>query len=173
MSAILSDTNTFVPLGPVSSHDRTSRSEAKLQKFLLGLVKSKNLSRDIYTKVRPTGSQRPRLYGLPKVHKTDVPLRPILSMIGSAQHQLAKWLATILKPVLDRYSTYCAQDSFSFANYVRNLTKINPSTCFLGSFDVTSLFTNVPLQEQLKFVRISCSLMNIPVRRSLGCNLLK
>ena len=41
MSTILSDTDTFVRLGPVSSHDRTSRSKAKLQKFLLGLVKSK------------------------------------------------------------------------------------------------------------------------------------
>jgi len=35
------------------------------------------------------GSQRPRLYGLPKTHKKDVPLRPKLSMIGSAQHELA------------------------------------------------------------------------------------
>ena len=89
MSTILSDTKTFVPLGPVSSHDRTSRSEAKLQKFLLGLVKTNNLSRDIYTKVRPTGSQRPRLYGLPKIHKTKVPLRPIFSMRGSSVGYMA------------------------------------------------------------------------------------
>ena len=90
MSTILSDTNTFVPLGPVSSHDRTSRSEAKLQKFLFGLNKSKNLSHYLYTRVRPTGSQLPRLHGLPKNHKTDVPLRLTLSMIGSAQHHLGK-----------------------------------------------------------------------------------
>ena len=31
VSNILSDTHTFVPLGPVSSHDRTSQREAKLQ----------------------------------------------------------------------------------------------------------------------------------------------
>ena len=116
----------------------------------MGLVKSKNLSCDTYTRVRPTGSQRPRLYSLPKIHKTEVPLRLILSMIGSVQYQLDKWLDILLKPVLDRYSMYCVQDSFSFANYVRNLTNINPSTCFLGSFDITSLFTNVPPRETIE-----------------------
>lgn len=150
MSAILNDTNTFVPLGPVSTHDKTSRNEAKLQKYLLGLVKSNNLPRDIYDEVRPTGSQRPRLYGLPKIHKTGVPLRPILSMIGSAQHQLAKWLSKVLQPVLEHYSKYCVRDSFSFATHVRNLTNINHSACFLGSFDIASLFTNVPLKETIE-----------------------
>ena len=43
-----------------------------------------------YKFIRPTGSQRPRMYALTKTHKKDVPLRPILSMTGSAQHQLAK-----------------------------------------------------------------------------------
>ena len=43
----------------------------------------------------PTDSQRPRMYGLPKTHKENIPLRPVLSMIGSSQHELAKWLAEI------------------------------------------------------------------------------
>ena len=40
------------------------------------------------------------MYGLPKTHKKDVPLCPILSMVGSSQHQLAKWLTSVLDPVL-------------------------------------------------------------------------
>ena len=32
-----------------------------------------------------------RPYGLPKTHKEDTSLRPILSMIGPSQHELAKW----------------------------------------------------------------------------------
>ena len=34
--------------------------------------------------LRPTGSHPARLYGLAKVHKTTCPVRPILSMPGSA-----------------------------------------------------------------------------------------
>ena len=40
-----------------------------------------------------------RLYGSAKIHKTNVPLRPILSMPGSAYHKIAlqvtEWLSVI------------------------------------------------------------------------------
>ena len=44
------------------------------------------LPKSLYQNIRPTGSQRPKMYGLPKTHKTNVPLRPILSMTGSSHH---------------------------------------------------------------------------------------
>ena len=40
-------------------------------------------------------------------------------MIGSAQHSLAKWLTSILDPVLLLYFTNCIQDSFTFAQRIR------------------------------------------------------
>ena len=54
----------------------------------------------IYDAIRPTGLQRPRMYGLPKTHKEGTPLRPILSMTGSSHHELGKWLSSLLQPVL-------------------------------------------------------------------------
>ena len=77
-----------------------AKTEQKLQKCLLDFVNQNILSRDIYDRIRPTGSQRPHMYGLPKTHKENIPLRPILSMISSSQHELAKWLSKILAPVL-------------------------------------------------------------------------
>ena len=88
----------------------------------------------------PTGSQRPRMYGLPKIHKQDVPCRPILSMIGSAQHELAKFLAALLQPVLELYSNNCINGSFSFAEMIQ-LLKVNSNDSILCSFDICSLFT--------------------------------
>ena len=41
------------------------------------------------------------MYGLSKIYKRDVSCRPILSMIGSARHELAKFLAALLQPVLE------------------------------------------------------------------------
>ena len=43
-------------------------------------------SHENYNLIRPVGSIRPRLYGLPKLNKVDIPLMPILSMIWSQQH---------------------------------------------------------------------------------------
>ena len=149
MECILSDTSKFKLLGPVSEFDKTEKNEAKLQRHLLKLVKADELPQNVYQVIRPTGSQRPRMYGLPKIHKQNVPCRPILSMIGSAQHELAKFLAALLQPVLNRYSINCIQDSFTFAERIQKLS-VNPNKCFLCSYDICSLFTNVPLAETIE-----------------------
>ena len=83
-----------------------------------------------------------------KTHKEGTPLRPILSMTGSSHHELGKWLASLLQPVLERFSSHCISDSFTFAKTMQNLD-IDPNV-FMCSFDVSSLFTNVPLDETIK-----------------------
>ena len=88
------------------------------------------------------------MYGLPKVHKKDVPLRPILSMVGSVQHKLAKWLAELLQPVLNSFSKFSISDSFEFANFIRG-TIINNDNKFMCSYDIKSLYTNIPLEETI------------------------
>jgi hypothetical protein len=40
----------------------------------------------------PMCPQIPRIYGLPKIHKNDVPLRPIVSTRNSVTYNLAKYL---------------------------------------------------------------------------------
>ena len=46
------------------------------------------------------GSNPSRIYGLPKLHKTGVPLRPIVSAIGSYTYELSKYLNEIIKPLM-------------------------------------------------------------------------
>ena len=90
-----------------------------------------------------------RLYGLPKTHKTNMPLRPILSMTSSAQHQLAKYLSSFLQPVLFLYSSNCILDSFTFADIIK-FFNLDPSSVFLCSFNISSLFTNTFLAETIQ-----------------------
>ena len=70
-------------------------------------------------------------------------------MIGSSQHDLAKWLAEILAPVLKLYSSHSVKVSFRFANFIQNCN-LEPAKTFLCSFDISSLFTNVPLDETIE-----------------------
>ena len=67
-------------------------------------------------------------------------------MCHSIQHSLAKWLIQLLCPVLAFYSGFCADDSFTFSFMIRQLPPCVDSQ-FMVSFDITSLFTNVPLDE--------------------------
>ena len=69
-------------------------------------------------------------------------------MTGSSHHELGKWLAGLLHSVLERFSSHCISDSFTFAKTMQNLD-IDPNV-FMYSFDVTSLFTDVLLDETIK-----------------------
>ena len=76
-------------------------------------------------------------------------MRPVLSMIGSPQHSLAKWLVRVFEPVLSKYSLFTVKDSFSFSECIKGL-RLNMDNIYICSYDIKSLFTSVPLQEVLK-----------------------
>ena len=61
----------------------------------------------------------------------------------------AQWLSEVLDPVLQQYSKHCIKDSFTFAEFMQNLN-IENETSFMCPFDISSLFTNVPLNETIK-----------------------
>ena len=41
----------------------------------------------------------PRFYGLPKIYKPGIPLRPIVSFVNSPTYAISGYLARILSPV--------------------------------------------------------------------------
>ena len=69
-------------------------------------------------------------------------------MIGTAEYQLAKYLDSLIKPNLP--------DRFMLNSTDHFLEKLNKFTLQPGdkclSFDVCSLFTNVPLEETIQIV---------------------
>ena len=150
MMDILMDSSKFECLGSTADSDHTGQNERALQAFLYRLLKDGKISESVYKRIRPTGSVRPRMYGLPKLHKPEpIPLRPILSMVGSAQHEMARWLKEFLEPVLERYSSRLVKDTFSFCEVLHQYGEVGEDT-FMCSFDVKSLFTNVPILETIQ-----------------------
>ena len=69
-------------------------------------------------------------------------------MIGSPQHRLAKWLISILEPIRLKFSKFTVNDSFSYVEFIREYKEIE-TECYMCSYDIKSLFTNVPLDEVL------------------------
>ena len=86
----------FQLLGNCDDNEKTGLRERARQAFLLRQCKEGEVSQVIDEKIRPSGSVRPRIYGLPKVQKADpIPMRPILSMVWSARHEMVRWLADL------------------------------------------------------------------------------
>ena len=67
--------------------------EKDISKELLAMKKKDEISEAFYNRLRSTGAQPARLYGLAKVHKQGTPLRPVLSLPGSSYDNLNKILA--------------------------------------------------------------------------------
>ena len=111
------------------------------------LEKSGTLSTEQYKKIEAIGSRPGILYGLCKVHKaiTDIcpPFRPILSAIGTPSYKLAKFLVPKLS--LITFNEFTVKDSFAFDEEIVHQN----SKLFMGSLDVDSLFTNIPLEETI------------------------
>ena len=105
------------------------------------------MSTEQYKKIKAVGSRPGILYGLCKVHKaiTDVcsPFRPIPSAIGTPSYKLAKFLVPKLSSIT--LNQFIVKDSFSFAEQIVH----QDSKRFMGSLDVDSLFTNIPLEETI------------------------
>ena len=90
----------------------------------------------------------PKIYGLPKVRKVNLPLRPIVAFVGSPTYNLSKFLINVLSPLLPQ--TYSVKNSAQFVNMVNDL-RCNNSRCFV-SFDVVSLFTSIPTSDVLNLI---------------------
>ena len=87
------------------------------------------------------------LYGLSKVHKSinDIfpPFIPILSAIGAASYKLARFLLHKLSSIT--FNEFTAKDSFALAEEIVH----HGNKRFMGSLDVDSLLTNIPLEETI------------------------
>ena len=85
----------------------------KLQKGLnaklLELKRRDLLRYNLYHRLRCSATRSPKLYGLPKLHKPQTPMRPIVSFCGSPTYQLSKHLAKTLKPLAEHLTTNYSQ----------------------------------------------------------------
>ena len=115
------------------------KEEERVVEFLKNLLENGKLSSELFKDLKPIGSQPARLYGLIKVHKNDFPARPVLSMPGSAYYKIAKQTAEWLSVVPECCINTSSKD---IANQLNDI--VLREDYELVSFDVVSLYTNVP-----------------------------
>ena len=120
------------------------KEEERIHNILKSLLNDNKISKELFEDLKPRGSQPARLYGLAKVHKNNVPMRPVLSMPGSAYHKVAEYVAKCLSVVPEcniNASTKHICDSLKTISLEVDEEVV--------SFDVVSLYTNVPVMEAI------------------------
>ena len=142
MDTLVNDKQTYEEL----KRDPTPSLQRKLNSKLLDLKKTDVIDIQHYNRLRCRVPQPPKLYGLPKLHKPNIPMRPIVSFCGSPTYELSKYLTTILKPLTNE-SRHKLQSTETFIDAIKKVQI--PDDYKLVSFDVKSLFTSIPLQLAL------------------------
>ena len=143
---LLEDTNMYRPI----QTDPSSRLKNKLVNILRKIKAETGMQENIYRKMYPTGVSPPKFYGLPKIHKKNIPLRPIVSSIGSVSYGVAKELSRIIKPLMG-CSQHHVNNSKQFVDELKEM-KLEEGEC-ITSYDVTALFTSIPVPSALDIIK--------------------
>ena len=122
--------------------------EDKVNRFLSYLKKGNYIDNDEYKYIYASGSTPGILYGLPKIHKENTPMRPVLSSINTHNYKLAKFLI----PHIKEWATneYTLENSYDFFDILKDFR--TEQDFYMVSFDIDSLYTNVPIKEAIKIV---------------------
>ncbi|XP_058445859.1 uncharacterized protein LOC131427008 [Malaya genurostris] len=124
-----------------TSRDPTPSIQRQNNMHIIRLLNLKLIDNSTATRLKSTTAICPQIYGQPKAHKPDLPLRPVVPNITAPTYQLSKYLASILQR--STHSEFNVSDSFQFITNIKQITL--PPNYVLVSFDVVSLFTNIPL----------------------------
>uniref|UniRef100_A0A5S6Q269 Reverse transcriptase domain-containing protein n=1 Tax=Trichuris muris TaxID=70415 RepID=A0A5S6Q269_TRIMR len=98
-----------------------------------------------------SNSKCPELYGLPKIHKPEVPFRPVICTARRMTSDLSSYLKSIIQPLtggrdshVTNYKDFCsALKAFNIApNHV------------IVSYDVKDLFTSIPMSHILNTLQL-------------------
>ena len=132
-----------------NAEDPTAKQKNKLISILKTIKADGGLKDELYRRLYPTGAGSPQFYGLPKIHKPGIPLRPIISSIGTVTYNTAKELARILKPLVG-LSKHHIHNTIDFVEQIKEV-KLKEEESMV-SYDVTALFTSVPIPPVLKII---------------------
>ena len=147
LSTLLSDINTY----EVLQKDPTSKFKRELTEMIRRWQREDPMPTPLKHFIYPTSEEIPEMYGLPKIHKANVPLRPIVASRGRLTYNASSVLADILGPLMGKSERHI-KNSGDCVDKIKNLEV--PPGQKLVSYDVSKLFTSIPVPDAIKAVRI-------------------
>ena len=87
---------------------------------------------------------------LPKIHKVNNPGRPAVFSVNSHTEKLSAYVDECLRSLAEKLPSYI-RDTSDFIRQLRVLGQL-PARCYLATLDVSSLYTNIDIDEGLSIV---------------------
>ena len=133
--------------------DPTNSRLVTLQNHLNKLRNKGEISNEEYAMLRLKNAKVAQAHGTAKIHKeysTLPPFTPIIDTIGSTHYSVGQFITKLLNPLTA--NEYLLKDSFEAADKIKSVYELVNEGYKFVSFDVTSLFTNVPLNKTITII---------------------
>ena len=153
---MVNDNNTYICI----KKDSSPALQSNMNSLLLTLMKKEQLSQNLYQCLCRSDGITPPIYGIPKVQKPDVPLRPIVSFYSPPIYHLSKHLCHI-SPMVDNSMAHVKNSS----NFVTFITTHQLENEIFVSFYVVSLFINVPTKLA---ILVASQRLEVTLTRQIG-----
>jgi len=117
-----------------------------LNQYLLLIMELKPfLSKKQYIWLYEAQNEKGIIYGLPKIHKKEVPIRPIISQVKSLTNRLHRYIQQLLK-IGELQIPNIIKDTTDFINKLNTYIPEIREKTYLITLDVESLYTNIPIE---------------------------
>jgi len=147
MNSLLADTSKFQICNKIPIN-LSLNLEEKVNRSLRNLLDNKKIDKTLYDNLYTRGSAPGILYGLPKIHKSNLPMRPILAAYNTHNYKLAKFLSSLLTPYTS--NEFTIRNSYDFKNKIHTINNLNKY--HMCSFDIESLYTNIPTSDAINIL---------------------
>jgi hypothetical protein len=143
--------DTYLQLTEGEAKNRLNDNKATLKTLLADYASSLSKSESLFFKRSLQEHHRIQVfYGLPKVHKQPITLRPVVSTSGSLLALFSTWLDYKMKELLPLVHSH-VKNSFTALEEMKNL--VIPDNALLFAADATSMYTNIDIDIGISAVR--------------------
>ena len=150
--------------GDITNKISNSIMEQLITMKPLGVITEKNFD---YLNIK--NPSEARFYLLPKIHKKNIPGRPICSSINHPTSNISKFVDEHIKKYVPKTKSY-VRDTQHFISRIKLLGHI-PDNALLVTLDVSSLYTNIPNYEGL--LAVAEHLRSDPDKHKIGPHLIR
>ena len=139
----LTDEKSYIKLPNDASY---KEAKCTIEYVLEFLLKQHKIDENTYRYLIPKQNLRiSQFYILPKIHKQNIPGRPIVSSINSLTENISRFLSHCISPLTNKLQSYI-KDTKHFLTQILTKKTLSKNSILL-TIDVTSLYTNIPHNE--------------------------
>ena len=149
MRKVLEDMKAKSSVRANKDWDLTEKVSREGREIVKEMVENGEITQAYGKRLKPNDCRAPRLTGYPKIHKTEVPLRGVVSFVKSPYENIAKALVRVLRSLQGRSGHYI-KNSRQLKDIVKSWSIQRDE--ILVSYDVEKLYPSIPISKALELI---------------------